>query len=293
MPQKFSQCLLYIIIILYAMKALAQNFQPKSVDLNKEYNDDFIELIQIIYGKDFLSQANHYSMEQMFGGLDLNDKKVLDIGSGLGGIDFLIAKQFNANIIGIDPVALLVKKANQGYKLNKQNLKGITQFLVPKDLYKLSEFQDNFFDIVFSKESLLHIPVQDKAPYLKEMYRVLKPGGKIIIVDWSHSNPDRYSNLLNEMIEIDNLTFHFVTPKDYEKTLSEAGFKNISFRDDTDKYIEFCKNDIEKIKNSKSQIEKRFEEKTYLSSLKSWNLQCEIFENKEIIISVFKAEKSE
>ncbi len=45
-------------------------------------------------------------------------------------------------------------------------------------------FEDNYFDVVFSKSVIEHIHQPEN--YMNEMYRVLKPGGRLIIMvpDW-------------------------------------------------------------------------------------------------------------
>jgi len=45
-------------------------------------------------------------------------------------------------------------------------------------------FEDNYFDVVFTKSVIEHIHKPEI--YLNEMYRVLKPGGRIIVMvpDW-------------------------------------------------------------------------------------------------------------
>jgi MPBQ/MSBQ methyltransferase len=45
------------------------------------------------------------------------------------------------------------------------------------------DFPDNSFDIVWACESGEHMP--DKAKYIGEMMRVLKPGGKFVMACWS------------------------------------------------------------------------------------------------------------
>ena len=45
-------------------------------------------------------------------------------------------------------------------------------------------FADNSFDLVWSLESGEHMP--DKTQFMQECYRVLKPGGTLIMVTWCH-----------------------------------------------------------------------------------------------------------
>lgn len=147
--------------------------------LDSEYSQEFTDLIELVYGSELLSQGGNESIEQMFSEVELNGKKLLDIGSGLGGVDFYVAERYTADIIGVDCVARLVAEANN--RKSGRTLRGSVNFIHHGADNFNYPWEDNSFDIIFSKESLLH--VADKKALCKELYRILKPGGKIIILD--------------------------------------------------------------------------------------------------------------
>ena len=100
----------------------------------------------------------------------------LDIGSGTGITSFLLSEktQNKGTIKGIDisPSMIKVAKRNaieRGYK----NID--FQFGDAEEL----DFPNDFFDLVISNMTFHHIPDKNKA--LKEMYRVLKPGGQLAL----------------------------------------------------------------------------------------------------------------
>lgn len=78
-----------------------------------DYEDCFVQLVEMIYGKGFLSQGGELTVDKMFINMDLNDLKILDIGSGLGAPDFHIARKFNVEIIGVDPQKHLIDDATK------------------------------------------------------------------------------------------------------------------------------------------------------------------------------------
>ncbi len=100
---------------------------------------------------------------------------ILDAGCGIGGSSRLLAKSFNFQVIGIDLAPAFVETARvvtQWYNL-EQSI-GYEQGSV-LDL----PLENDSFDGVLCQHILMNI--QDKKTALKEFYRVLKPGGKLIL----------------------------------------------------------------------------------------------------------------
>ncbi|MFH1061439.1 MAG: class I SAM-dependent methyltransferase, partial [Candidatus Omnitrophota bacterium] len=112
--------------------------------------------------------------------IDQNDKLILETGCGTGRLCCLLGESFyNARIIGIDITQESLDIAN---KL-KEYL-GVSNVDFKKgDLFKL-DYPDEYFDVVFNDGGIEHFPLEQENNYndaLREMIRVLKPGGKIIV----------------------------------------------------------------------------------------------------------------
>ncbi len=101
---------------------------------------------------------------------DVNGKKILDIGCGKGRFSEIFFMK-GANIFGIDPSEKLLKEAREK-SFGKSFISGSATDL---------PFSDNTFDCVFCIEVLEHVPDFRKA--VREMVRVLKRNGKLIIID--------------------------------------------------------------------------------------------------------------
>ncbi|MGK5595109.1 MAG: methyltransferase domain-containing protein [Parachlamydiaceae bacterium] len=256
----------------------------------QEYNNELIELLEMVYGEGFLSQGGAQSLDEMFEGINLNNKKILDLGSGLGMCDIYLANQFKADIIGIDPQETLVKQANKKLQLLKEDLKGNVSFKLMEDPHNLKQFADRTFDVIFSKESILHVPYEFKDQYFKEIYRVLKPGGTVIIMDWMHSGRG-YSENTKKMMEMDGLLFHLLTPHQYQEAIRNAGFKIFDFIDITYESAQISQHNIDTILLIEDEIIERFGKETFLYSLESWYYQKEAFLSRELIAGILKATK--
>ena len=225
------------------------------------YEEEFIDLVEWVYGKGFLSQGGKASAEEMVKGFDLEGKRLLDIGSGMGGPALAIAKNHHVHVVGIEPQACLVKKANE-YLEEAGSLEGSVEFINIEDPSNLQIFDDASFDFVVSKEVILHIPTEMKEAYFKEILRVLKPGGKIAIMDWTHKSPN-YSDDTKKMIELDGVAYNLVTPLKYLATLSRAGFQKISIEDNTQAHIELTEQNLSTIARLRDKITSRYDAETY------------------------------
>lgn len=129
--------------------------------------------------KDFL-QAKSDFVHQMvrWGGLDQlpPGTTVLDVGCGIGGSSRILAQDYGFSVTGVTISQQQVRRAQE---LTPDNLDA--QF-IRGDAMSLS-FPDESFDVVWSIETGPHIP--DKESFAKELLRVLKPGGRLVVADWN------------------------------------------------------------------------------------------------------------
>jgi MPBQ/MSBQ methyltransferase len=102
--------------------------------------------------------------------------KLLDVGCGIGGSSRILAQDYGFEVTGVTISPQQVKRAQE---LTPSGVNA--QFLVD-DAMKLS-FPDASFDVVWSVEAGPHMP--DKAIFAKELMRVLKPGGVLVVADWN------------------------------------------------------------------------------------------------------------
>ncbi|HEY9846438.1 MAG TPA: methyltransferase domain-containing protein [Candidatus Caenarcaniphilales bacterium] len=129
--------------------------------------------------KDFLAAKSDFVHEMVrWGNLDQlpPGTTVLDVGCGIGGSSRILARSYGFAVTGITISPQQVKRAQQ---LTPKELD--VQFLVD-DAMALS-FPDASFDVVWSIEAGPHMP--DKAVFAKELMRVLKPGGILVVADWN------------------------------------------------------------------------------------------------------------
>ena len=148
--------------------------------------------------------------------VDLNNKVVADLGAGTGFISLKVAEKADI-VFSIDASKNMLRELNKSAQsLSLKNIYPITG-----DLESLPLF-DNSVDVVFINMALHHVVNPDKA--IKEMKRILKDGGTVIITDVEEHDGTWAIDEMNDVW----LGFNH---RDLKKWYEEAKFKNIDIKD--------------------------------------------------------------
>ncbi len=126
---------------------------------------------------DILLQQWHRDALQLVG--SVSGAELLEVGCGAGDFSLHLAK-LGAQVTGTDFSSKAIEIAN----LKRATQTSTAQFQVA-DAGELP-FKDQVFDLVISCECLEHVP--DPAKALTEMFRVLRPGGRLILTTENYSN---------------------------------------------------------------------------------------------------------
>jgi ubiquinone/menaquinone biosynthesis C-methylase UbiE len=118
------------------------------------------------------------------------EEAVLDVGCGTGTLAIVARERVGARglVAGIDPSGQMIARARQkaersGFPVDFQV--GLIEHLA---------FPDQSFDVVLSTFMMHHLPDDLKRQGLVEVARVLKPGGRLLILDLQgHTGPGKSS----------------------------------------------------------------------------------------------------
>ncbi len=158
--------------------------------------------------------------------------KILDVGCGMGGSSCYLAKKHQAIMTGITLSQKQVALATQ--QAQAEGLHNIT-FKI-EDALSLKSLEDNSFDIVWSLESCEQF--FDKGLFFNQAYRVLKPGGKLMLATWC-SSCDEYEGKFAQEYQKLCLAFdlpYMPTIEYYRKLFTTQNFL-LDFSEDWSKFV--------------------------------------------------------
>lgn len=156
------------------------------------------------------------------------DEKIIDIGCGDGVLDYLIKKEKGGKIMGVDSAKEAIKMAKEKFKKYKYD---DCKFQTG-DGYHLM-FQGNTFDYAICADVIEH--VKDPKKILREIRRVLKPKGTVIISsviklndkpeDQMHAKEYSTKELTSLMKEFFSKIINYQSHPQFLKNLYQFNFK--------------------------------------------------------------------
>lgn len=284
-------CFILVVASLGSASSLPiENGEFSKKKLSNSYSPYFLRLLQIAMGSDeIISQGGYDSVDIMFNGIDLNGKKALDIGCGFGGVAIYLAEKFDTEITAVEREPYMLKCAQHYLEQHREFLIGNVRFQTLNEPTTLSEFEENAFDLVYSKEVFYHVPYDQKQQYMDEAFRVLKPGGMVIFADWFQSSPDQGERL--KLATTVKEVCQYSTPQSFREIMERSHFQNISYADQTSEHIKYTEADIQRLHQSAETIRQDLGESACndaLAKVKLW-LEAQVYG--ELLSGIFIAQK--
>ena len=172
--------------------------------------------------------------------------KFLDVATGTGDVVFSMYSKFKVNSIGIDIAEKMINIAS--IKKQKKHISDEDMIFIRGDAEKL-DFQDNTFDALTISFGFRNLG--DYELGLSEFYRVLKPGGKLAILEFSKPSISWFSPffrfyfkrivpLIGAMLArkdaflyLPESVDHFLNRDEVCQRIKIAGYNNINYKDYT------------------------------------------------------------
>ncbi|MBP0001901.1 MAG: class I SAM-dependent methyltransferase [Cyanobacteria bacterium SID2] len=186
----------------------------------KEFHDRWAAAIDVdgIRVEDYFEACtapeNRFILQQLG---DVRGKSLLDVGCGAGENSVYFGSR-GANCVASDYSPGMVDVALQLAERNGVRVEG--KVINAMDI----DFPDNTFDIVYAANLLHHIP--QPMDSIREMHRVLKPGGKMCFWDPLRHNPviNVYRRMATEVRTEDETPLHINVVKEIDRLFSETRY---------------------------------------------------------------------
>ena len=158
---------------------------------------------------------------------------VLDVGCGTGEVTLLAkTRAKDGKVYGIDPAPEMIDVARKKAARKKLDIDfrvGVIESL---------PFPDSSLDVVTSSLMMHHLPEDLKVRGLAETYRVLKPGGRLLIADFMRPTGSFLNHLFIAFTRHQGLKSGI---EDLQKLLKGAGFRQITQSDENVLIIGFVR----------------------------------------------------
>ncbi len=200
-----------------------------------QYAEESTRRYELVFGQDFLSTGGLETTKPLCAAMGLQSgHRVLDVGCGLGGGAFHMAREYGAHVTCIDLEPGLLASAKRRAK--EHGLEGI-EFILG-DVLETPD-SDASFDWFHSRDAFLHI--EDKAQLFQRAFDLLKPGGRVFVTDYGQGD-EPLSEEFAAYADASGYNLH--SAEAYAEPIEQAGFIDVRVEDRTASFLEVLRNDL-------------------------------------------------
>jgi phosphoethanolamine N-methyltransferase len=237
-----------------------------------------------IFGAGNISTGGHATTEDLCARLGpalRPGARVLDVGSGIGGAAFHLARAYGARVTGIDLADEMVAIARD--QADRLGLTESVTFLLGDVLE--TTFAEPF-DVIWSRDAFMHIA--DKPRLFGRLHQLMAPGGRLVITDYARGRTpgspafERY---------IETTGYHVIEPAAYGDLLRAAGFEPVVVEDATAQFIEILQSESDRLVRNRAEFLASFSEADLNYLVERWAMKVGFCREGDMKWGIYQATK--
>jgi len=226
-----------------------------------QYSKDVIQQFEVTFGKHYMSAGGGETTQETARLLEPvlslgrssstpsskdPQLRILDVGCGIGGACFFFAHEYGAHVLGVDVNAVGIAMAQEELAKQQQqnpssssNNAGTCRFETLNVV--TADFDDESFDIIYSRDVLLHLTTEQKITVFCKFQRWLKPGGMVCLTDYCLGPKSAVAGVSVEFqAYLDTRGYHLLTPIQYKQLFVEHAEFQDDFVESRDCQLWYC-----------------------------------------------------
>jgi phosphoethanolamine N-methyltransferase len=253
-------------------------------DNNGQYSRTGILRYEQIFGEGYVSTGGPTTTEDLCARLGpalSPGVRVLDVGSGIGGAAFHLARSYGAHVTGIDLAEEMIAIAAE--RAAQLGMTGSVTFRLG-DVLETSFAEP--FDIVWSRDAFMHIP--DKPQLFSRLHQLLAAGGRLVITDYARGKAPGSPEFEHY---IQKTGYHVIEPEEYGERLRAAGFGDVVVHDATARFVEILQSEADHLVSNRTEFLASFSEADLTYLVERWAMKVGFCRNGDMKWGIYLATK--
>ncbi|MGQ2871444.1 methyltransferase domain-containing protein [Leptospira santarosai] len=255
-------------------------------EISKRYTRSVALRHEKLYGTGYQGPGSEEVFDALTARLNLKPGiRILDIGSGLGGDCFRLAKKHRVTVLGLDASPDMVEIAQE--RMAGEIVNDV-EFMVGNVRTTMIE-EIGLFDVLWSRDTGAFVPQNEKLSVWKKLHKILHPGGEVLITDYCLGSKPISSTFKAKMLAWGQ---HMITLPEYAVLLQEAGFIDVRVDDQTQDLLNSMLLGKERLESRKQDFLQEQTLEEYEGLCDRWEQKIGFASNNELAWMVLTAKKA-
>jgi len=237
-----------------------------------------------LYGRGYQGPGSEEVFEALAARVDLRaGARLLDVGSGLGGDSFRLAQRFGLSVVGLDAAPDMTAICQE----RAQEYDSLDVSFVSGDI-RTVDLRSESFDVVWTRDCGLYFPVPEKPRMWSRIYQLLKPGGQVLLTDYSRGRTDASARFEEHLTTTGQ---HPVAISEYTAIVESVGFADVTAEDRTEDLLGSLLRERKRLVDEEADFLTDFSRAEYDTVLDRWNKKIAWCESGELSWTVLTARR--